>query len=66
MILLYLQIGRLTGSRYYYADERKEDGSAIYRVNGDAHADLFWKLAEEKEQGSWQQTFVKGKGYAKF
>jgi hypothetical protein len=52
--------------RYYYADERKDDGSAKYRVDGDAHAELFWQLAQDKRQGPWMQTFVKGKGYVKF
>ena len=52
--------------RFYYADERKTDGSAIYTVNGDAHADMYWSLAEDKTQGPWLQTFVKGTGYTKF
>lgn len=53
--------------RFYYGDERKADGSAKYRVDGDAHAELYWKLAEEdKTQGPWLQTFVKGIGYKKF
>ncbi|WWD21243.1 hypothetical protein CI109_105727 [Kwoniella shandongensis] len=38
------------GYKFYYADERKPDGSAIFRVNGDAHADQFLQLAEAKEQ----------------
>jgi hypothetical protein len=52
--------------RFYYGDERKADGTPIYRVNGDAHAELYLKLAEEKGQGEWMQTFVKGVGYTKF
>lgn len=55
-----------SGTRFYYGDERKADGTAIYRVNGDAHAELYWKLAEDKTQGPWMQTFVKGVGYTKF
>lgn len=54
------------GNRFYYGDERKTDGTAIYRVNGDAHAEEYWKLAEAKEQGPWLQTFVKGRGYVDF
>lgn len=55
------------GFKFYYGDERKSDGSAKYRVDGDAHAELYWKLAEEdKTQGPWMQTFVKGIGYKKF
>ncbi|RQM06575.1 hypothetical protein DH86_00001199 [Scytalidium sp. 3C] len=54
------------GFKFYYCDERKADGTAIYRVDGEAHAKLYWKLAEEKTQGPWMQTFVKGAGYTKF
>ncbi|RGP74102.1 short chain type dehydrogenase [Fusarium sporotrichioides] len=54
------------GYKFYYADERKADGGAIFRVNGDAHADMFWKLSQDKEQGEWLQSFVKGEGYKKF
>ncbi|KAK6067512.1 short-chain dehydrogenase [Seiridium cupressi] len=54
------------GFKFYYGDERKADGSAKYRVDGEAHADLYWKLAEEKKQGPWLQTFVKGMGYKNF
>jgi hypothetical protein len=56
----------LSYCRFYYGDERKADGSAKYRVDGDAHAQLYWKLAEDKTQGPWMQTFVKGVGYKKF
>jgi hypothetical protein len=57
---------RLTICRFYYGDERKADGTAIYRVDGEAHAKLYWGLAEAKMQGPWMQTFVKGLGYKKF
>jgi hypothetical protein len=33
-----------TTCRFYYADERK------YRVHGDAYADLYWELSENKAQ----------------
>jgi hypothetical protein len=57
---------KLTSRRFYYADERKADGTAKYKVDGEAHAELFWKLAEEKMQGPWLQSFVKDVGYKMF
>ncbi|RFN44507.1 putative short chain type dehydrogenase [Fusarium flagelliforme] len=54
------------GFKFYYADERKPDGGPIYRVNGDAHGDLYWELSQGKEQGPWMQSFVKGIGYKAF
>ncbi|KAK9464226.1 uncharacterized protein V1516DRAFT_617267 [Lipomyces oligophaga] len=51
------------GYKFYYVDERKPDGSAIFRVSGDAHANHFWGLAQSKTQGPWLQSFVKGTGY---
>ncbi|KAF2098720.1 NAD(P)-binding protein [Rhizodiscina lignyota] len=54
------------GFKFYYGDERRADGTAKYRVDGEAHAELYWKLAEEKTHGPWMQTFVKGVGYTKF
>ncbi|KAH7473037.1 hypothetical protein FOMA001_g11842 [Fusarium oxysporum f. sp. matthiolae] len=54
------------GYKFYYADERKPDGAPKYRVDGDAHADLYWELSQGKEQEPWMQTFVKGEGYKKF
>ena len=59
-------VKRLNYCRFYYGDERKADGTAIYRVDGEAHAKLYWELAEEKTHGPWMQTFVKGMGYTKF
>ncbi len=54
-------------SRFYYADERKADGGpAGGAIDGQAHADLYLKLAEDKIQGPWWQTFVKGSGYVYF
>lgn len=53
--------------RFYYADERKADGSAAYSsIDGEAHGKHYLQLAEGKEQEPWQQTFVKGMGYKKF
>ncbi|KAB5576194.1 putative short chain type dehydrogenase [Coniochaeta sp. 2T2.1] len=54
------------GYKFYYADERKPDGSPKYRVDGEAHANLYWELAHGKPQGPWMQTFVTGVGYKNF
>ncbi|EAT86522.2 hypothetical protein SNOG_05458 [Parastagonospora nodorum SN15] len=52
---------------FYYADERKEDGTPVYReISGEAHATHYLKLTEDEEQGPWQQTFVRGQGYKSF
>ena len=57
----------LTRCRFYYADERKADGAPAYAdVSGEAHGELYVRLAEGKAQGPWQQTFVKGVGYKQF
>lgn len=57
----------LTGCRFYYGDQRKADGSPIYAdLDGEAHGQLYVQLAENKSQGPWQQTFVKGVGYERF
>lgn len=42
------------------------DGKPKYRIDGDAHADLYWGLAQAGNQGPWLQTFVKGVGYKAF
>lgn len=52
--------------RFYYVDDRKADGSAKYKIDGEAHAELFDELVEAKEQRSWLQTFVKDVGYKSF
>ncbi|KAL8853367.1 MAG: hypothetical protein Q9221_001843 [Calogaya cf. arnoldii] len=55
------------GFKFYYADERRADGDAVYStIDGEAHGKHYLQLAEDKEQGPWQQTFVKGIGYKKF
>lgn len=65
--LCYLVSKRLTLCRFYYADQRKADGKAVYSaIDGDAHAELFLELAEGGLQGPWQQTFVSGTGYRDF
>ncbi|TVY73263.1 3-oxoacyl-[acyl-carrier-protein] reductase FabG [Lachnellula suecica] len=52
--------------RFYYVDERKADGSAKYKVDGEAHGKHFLELAEASTQGPWLQTFVKDVGYQDF
>ncbi|KAJ9134283.1 short-chain dehydrogenases protein [Pleurostoma richardsiae] len=54
------------GFKFYYADERKADGSAAFAVDGPAHGKFYTQLAEGTSQGPWHQTFVKGVGYSKF
>lgn len=58
---------KLILQRFYYADERNADGSPVYgKISGEAHGEHYVKLAEEKEQGPWLQTFVRGFGYKQF
>ncbi|MCJ1318433.1 hypothetical protein MMC15_003761 [Xylographa vitiligo] len=54
------------GYRFYYADERKADGSAAFTIDGEAHGKLYASLAEAESQRPWLQTFVKGVGYKHF
>ncbi|KAH8674945.1 hypothetical protein BGZ61DRAFT_361029 [Ilyonectria robusta] len=54
------------GYKFYYADERKPDGSAAFSVDGEAHGKFYVELAEGESQGPWQQAFVKGVGYKDF
>ncbi|KAF6824009.1 short-chain dehydrogenase [Colletotrichum plurivorum] len=53
-------------AEFYYVDQRKPDGSAAFKIDGEAHSQLFLELAEAKTQGPWLQTFVKGTGYQDF
>lgn len=52
--------------RFYYADERQQDGSPTIPVGGPAAGEEYVKLAEDSEQGPWHYTFVKSKGYVDF
>ena len=38
----------------------------MHKVNGQAHADVFWDLVQDKTQHQVNYTFVKEKGYVKF
>ena len=52
---------------FYYADERKTDGSAAFTdVSGPNHAEHYLHLEEAEEQLPWLQTFVGGAGYKDF
>jgi hypothetical protein len=42
------------------------DGNPAGGVDGPAHADFYLKLVEDKAQGPWHATFVKGTGYVPF
>ncbi|KAI0423837.1 hypothetical protein F5Y09DRAFT_354496 [Xylaria sp. FL1042] len=55
------------GYRFFYADERTEDGkSTDAQVDGPAHGDFYAQLANHEGSVPWHATFVKGRGYAKF
>ncbi|KAF4626633.1 hypothetical protein G7Y89_g11523 [Cudoniella acicularis] len=55
------------GFRFYYTDERFEDGGSVFMdIDGQAHADFYYELVRRKDQGPWEATFVKGKGYVDF
>ncbi|KAF5701325.1 short-chain dehydrogenase [Fusarium mundagurra] len=55
------------GFKFYYADERKADGTPMYSgATPKGHAQFDVDLAEGQEQEAWQQTFVSGQGYKKF
>jgi hypothetical protein len=48
-------------------DERKEDGAVVgSAVSGEAAGDFYLELSQQKEQGPWDETFVRGKGYVEF
>ncbi|KAK9242124.1 hypothetical protein V1506DRAFT_107604 [Lipomyces tetrasporus] len=55
------------GYKFYYVDERTPDGGPVKNDrDGNAHAEIYFQLAEEPEQGPWDYTFVKSKGFSKF
>lgn len=48
-------------ARFYYADERQENGDAVYtKIDGPAAAEAYVHLAEVDQQQQWYYTFVKG------
>ena len=50
--------------RFYYADQRlSPDGRpAGEAIDGEAHGDLYWQLAQPGKQEKWLVTFTKDKG----
>ncbi|KAH9909145.1 hypothetical protein F4778DRAFT_715507 [Xylariomycetidae sp. FL2044] len=55
------------GYRFFYADERTEDGkNKGMQLDGPAHGEFFAELVESPENVPWLATFVKGKGYVEF
>lgn len=53
--------------RFFYADERLDDGKAKgFEIGGDTHADFYAQLANHEGNVPWHATFVKGKGYVQF
>jgi NAD(P)-dependent dehydrogenase (short-subunit alcohol dehydrogenase family) len=49
------------GFRFYYLDERKQDGSPAYGgIRGETHADMVWQLINEKQQTFWRVPFIDG------
>ncbi|KAI0906090.1 NAD(P)-binding protein [Ustulina deusta] len=55
------------GCRFFYADERHEDGKIkAAQLDGPAHAEFYAELAKHEGRVPWDATFVKGKGYVQF
>ncbi|KAI0179548.1 NAD(P)-binding protein [Hypoxylon sp. FL1284] len=53
--------------KFYYADERHEDGTYMSSdLNGAVHGETYLELAKDPTQRAWDYTFVKGKGYVEF
>ncbi|KAL4967471.1 uncharacterized protein BDV14DRAFT_188264 [Aspergillus stella-maris] len=56
-----------SGYRFFYADERDEEGKPkVQGLDGPAHAEFFASLVERESEVPWHATFVKEKGYVKF
>ncbi|KAL6889143.1 hypothetical protein GGI43DRAFT_425806 [Trichoderma evansii] len=67
MIHYLAEVYKSSGYKFYHTDERAPDGTPRYgNPSPEAHGEHYLTLAEEKEQGPWNSTFVKGKGYVKF
>ncbi|KAJ5606695.1 hypothetical protein N7510_009476 [Penicillium lagena] len=55
------------GFRFFYADERHEDGKFKgMALDGAAHGAFYPQLASHEGNVPWHATFVKGKGYVQF
>ncbi|KAF2014971.1 NAD(P)-binding protein [Aaosphaeria arxii CBS 175.79] len=58
---------REKGYRFYYTDERFEDGKVKgTAIDGPAHAEFYAQLASHEGDLPWEATFVKDKGYVSF
>ncbi|KAL7914277.1 NAD(P)-binding protein [Trichoderma velutinum] len=67
MIHYLSEVYKSSGYKFYHTDERESNGEPAYdKLDAEAHANYYVKLAEEKDQGPWNATFVNGKGYVKF
>ncbi|KAL6245918.1 hypothetical protein RBB50_007071 [Rhinocladiella similis] len=65
--LVETKVYEKNGVRFYYADERAENGGPVFMdIDGPAAADEYLSLIEQKVQGPWLHTFIKGKGYKDF
>lgn len=64
---MFLDVTNYRSSRFFYADERKDNGAmGGMELDGNAHAAFFMQLVEHQHGVPWHATFVKGKGYVKF
>ncbi|KAL7941397.1 NAD(P)-binding protein [Trichoderma barbatum] len=67
MIHYLSELYKASGYKFYHVDERELNGEPAYdKLDAEAHAKYYVKLAEEKDQGPWNATFVKEKGYVRF
>jgi len=51
-----------SGKRFYFAAEVSTKGTAVNPPDPASHAEVFWRLYQRQEQGSWDVRFVKGGG----
>ncbi|KAL1608178.1 hypothetical protein SLS60_003117 [Paraconiothyrium brasiliense] len=66
VFLLQRDLALTQPSRFFYADERREDGTVKGNIDGPYHGEFFAHLATHEEKLPWQATFVKDKGYVHF
>ena len=47
-------------TRFYFASQVTDKGTTVGQpeLSGQAHSELYWILANEKEQGSWDVRFL--------
>lgn len=57
----------LTRYRFFYADERYENGTNKgLNVSGKAHAEFYEQLVKHEGNIPWHATFIEDKGYTSF